>query len=94
MCPGSRGGGRQAAVEVRMTTTKSLMPAGRSLVCNKTADAEEALGYAYMPEINRYYVSTLRLASAPTATCTAPFVIRPRRLASCSHLQSEKPKEQ
>ncbi|KAJ5478248.1 hypothetical protein N7530_003757 [Penicillium desertorum] len=26
-----------------MTTTKSLMPAG-SLMCNKTADAEEALG--------------------------------------------------
>lgn len=38
------------------------MPAGRRLVCNRTADAKEASGYAYLLEINIYDVSTLRLA--------------------------------
>ena len=84
MCPGNHGDCRQAAVEVRMTTIKSLIPPGRRIVClnmpMQRGPRPEALGYASLPEINIYDVSTLRLASTPIAIYLAPFVMRLRHL--------------
>lgn len=73
-----------AAVDIGNAIPKSLMPTGRRLVYNETANTRDAHEYACLSGINRNNVLTVVLVSTLITIFPASLVMRPRRLASRS----------
>lgn len=84
-----------AAVDIGTAIPKSLMPTGRRLVYNKTANTKDVHECAYVPRINRNNVLTVVLISTLTTIFPASLMIDETK-ETCIRLALafEKPKAQ